>query len=388
MNSLSRGRLVVGGLLFYYPLPGVTWQTLHYLVGLKRLGWDVHYVEHADWHCFLNEASDDISGYIEWVTRVLQRFDLADRWHLHTLWDDKTYGLERETARRLLRKADGFLNVCGSQVLTDDHLACPRRLFIETDPVAVQIRLASGDDQTRRFLQSHTALFTFGENLGTPACSLPTGGFNWHPTRQPVLMDEWQGAPPPSPGAAYTTIGNWEAHGKDVVLDGRIYHWQKGREFLKVRDLPRRTKARFELAMNFDDPADRALMESCGWATRPASEVSTDVDVYRTFIRNSRAEFTAAKEQNVVFSSGWFSDRAVTYLAAGRPVINQDTGFGRNLPVGEGLFAYRTLEEAALAVEAIEADYARHSRAASALAREFFACERVLVPLLERAGLG
>lgn len=390
-----RGRIVVGGLLFYYPLAGVTWQHLHYLVGLQRLGWDVFYVETAHWSSYSypesctpeNYRAPDVSREVEWVAGVLDRFGLAGRWHFHTAWDGRSYGMGREAARRLLREADAFLNVCASQALTEDHLECPRRLCLETDPVALQVKLAKGDEDSLAFLRSHTTLFTFGENLGTDACPLETGGFAWHPTRQPVLTDEWGGFPPPPPGSPYTTIGSWEARGKDVVLGGRVYHWQKGREFARFRDLPGRVAATFLLAMTFDSPTDRATMERHGWETRPALDVSRDLDIYRGFILASRGEFTAAKEQNIVFRTGWFSDRAATYLAAGRPVINQDTGFDRTLPVGEGLFSVRDLDDCVAAVEAIEADYLRHCRAARGIAESYFAADRVLSDLLARGGL-
>ena len=386
----SRGRIVVGGLAFYYPLAGVAWQILHYLLGLQRLGWDVCYVEDGYWHSQLVEADDSslaVAGQIQWVAGLLERYGFAGRWHYHAVWDGRSYGADRATAMQWVREADAFVNVCGSQMLTDDHLACPRRIFLETDPVAVQIQLAQNNPVARKALEQHTVLFTFGENLGTETCPLATGGYTWHATRQPVLMDEWATTRPPPAQAPYTTVGNWEAAGKDVELEGRIYHWQKGMEFLKFRDLPARVTANFLLGMNFDNDADRMMMENHGWQTTPAIGVSLDVDTYRTFIQQSRGEFTVAKEQNIVFHTGWFSDRAVTYLAAGRPVINQDTGFARNLPVGAGLFSFATLDDGIAAVNAIEADYAKHSRAAVEIAREYLATDRVLPLLLQQAGL-
>ena len=251
------------------------------------------------------------------------------------MWDGRSYGLQRETVRDLLREADAFINICGAQLLTDDHMQCPRRIFLETDPVAVQLRLSEHDPATIKVLEGHTTLFTFGENLGTPHCPLPTGDFTWHPTRQPVMLDMWRCGPPPQ-GAPYTTIGNWQVKGKDIVFNGTTYHWQKSLEFLKFRELPGNTRVPFQLAMNFDNMSDRAAMEAYLWRTRSALKISREVDTYRAFIQASRGEFTVAKEQNIVFQTGWFSDRAATYLAAGRPVLNQDTGFHWNLPTGVG----------------------------------------------------
>lgn len=391
-----RGRIVVGGILFYFPLAGVAWQHLHYLLGLRALGWDVTYHEVNEWYPYNpshSYADDDGTGTTEiapviaWGKDLLERFGFGDRWHYHTAWDGQSFGKERATALRELRSADAFINLCGSHHLDDHHLACPRRIFLETDPVAAQVELGQGRESTRRALDRHTTLFSFGENLGTEVCPLPTGGYHWHPTRQVVVMDQWQGGASPPPGAAYSTIGNWDVKGKEVVIDEHVYQWQKGLEFLKVRNLPRRVAPPLLLAMRFGDPNDRDLMEAAGWQTRPALDVSLDAEIYRSFIQESRGEFTVAKEQNIVFQTGWFSDRAATYLAAGRPVINQDTGFRHHLPVGEGLFSFRTEDDCVAAIEAIEADYPRHARAAREIAREYLAHDRVLPPLLATAGL-
>ena len=395
-STASRGRIVVGGILFYFPLAGVAWQQLHYLIGLRELGWDVTYLEVNEWYPYNpcdsyvdddGTGATDIGPVVAWGKKLLERFGFADRWHYHTAWDGQSFGMERSTALRTLREADAFINLCGSHHLDDDQLACPRRIFLETDPVAAQVDLAKGREVTRRALDNHTTLFSFGENLGTPACSLATGGYRWHPTRQVVVMDQWRGTDLPPPGAAYSTIGNWDVKGKEVVINGQVYQWQKGLEFLKVRDLPSRVKPPLLLAMRFGEARDCDSMQAAGWRTRPALDVSLDVDVYRSFIQESRGEFTVAKEQNIVFQTGWFSDRAATYLAAGRPVINQDTGFGRNLPVGEGLFSFRTEDDCVAAIEAIEADYSRHARAAREIAREYLAHDRVLPLLLATAGL-
>jgi hypothetical protein len=395
-SSKSRGRIVVGGIFFYFPLAGVAWQHLHYLVGLRRLGWDVTYLEINDWYPYNPRDSyenDDgthatnIEPVVEWVSSLLERFGFRDHWYYQTGWDGNSFGLDPATARQRLAEADAFINLCGSHHLNDDHLACPRRIYLESDPVGMQIKLLQGDEAARQNLENHTSIFSFGENLGTNICPLPTGGFTWTPTRQPVVVDEWDTELRPASQAAYSTIGNWDAKNKEVVIDGRVYQWQKGIEFLKVRDLPRRVDASFSLAMRFGNAADQILMEEHGWKTSPALDISLDIDTYRTFIQNSRAEFTVAKEQNIVFQTGWFSDRAVTYLASGRPVINQDTGFAHNLPVSEGLFSFRTEDDCVAAVEAIEADYPRHSRVSKEIAREYFAHDRVLPPLLAAAGL-
>jgi hypothetical protein len=116
-------------------------------------------------------------------------------------------------------------------------------------------------------------------------------------------------------------------------------------------------------------------------------EISRSIDRYRDYIQHSRGEFTVARDQYVRPCTGWFSDRSACYLAAGRPVITQETGFSKFLPTGKGLFAFRTMDDILAAVDAIESDYSGNCRAAREIAAEYFAAEKVVGSLMERAGL-
>jgi hypothetical protein len=259
---------------------------------------------------------------------------------------------------------------------------------LETDPVQLQIELYEQRPDTIAFLEPHCAFFTFGENYGAPDCGLPVSDrFRFYPTRQPVVLDFWNDAGV-LPGDGFTTIGNWEQQWRQVAFRGETYHWSKHFEFMKFIDLPSRAPAgfRFELGLASYDEAVETMLREKGWQVRPAMEFSLDIDAYRRFIAASRGEFTVAKDQNVRLRSGWFSDRSATYLAAGRPVITQDTGFGNSLPTGEGLFSFRTMEQVLAALEAVRLDYASNSRAAQRVAREYFASDRVLGQLLDRLG--
>jgi hypothetical protein len=129
----------------------------------------------------------------------------------------------------------------------------------------------------------------------------------------------------------------------------------------------------------------RALLEHHGWIVVDPTETCADIDSYRNYITHSRAEWSVAKGGYVVSRPGWFSCRSACYLAAGRPVVVQDTGFDSALPVGEGILAFRTLEEAISGVEELERDYARHSRKAREIATEYFDASRVLNELIQRA---
>jgi hypothetical protein len=202
-------------------------------------------------------------------------------------------------------------------------------------------------------------------------------------------MDLWENRQPPPPTrGAYTTIGNWEQRWREVHFKGEVFHWSKHFEFLKFLDLPARApRDRFELALSRCDDPTRDMLEAKGWCVRSAMPLSADPDAYRDFIAGSRGEFTVAKDQNVRLRSGWFSDRSATYLAAGRPVITQDTGFGAVLPTGEGLFAFNAMSDVVRALDEIDADYDRHCRAAHDIAREYFAAEVVLRRLIEDVGI-
>lgn len=380
-------RLVLLGTMGGTPFAGVAWQTLHYLEGFRRLGCDVHYLEQTGAWPYdpdRNTISDDASYAAGYIERLLRWAGLEERWS-YVAPDGEVWGSGRSRLDRLLRGADALVNLTGATLLREEHLQVPVRIYLETDPVLPQIEVAEGRRFTIELLAAHTHHFSYGENLGRPDCGVPVERFHYRPTRQPVVLDWWQ--VPGLDGGRYTTVASWRQTRKDVVWRGQTYYWSKDREFVKVLDLPRRTGASFELALAIDDPEAVAALESHGWEVNDGLALSKEILPYREFVLRSRAEFTVAKDQNVRLRSGWFSDRSACYLAAGRPVVTQDTGFERFLPTGAGLFAFSDLDEAVAAVRAIEADYKAHSRAARDLAGEHFAVERVLPSLLERAGL-
>jgi hypothetical protein len=287
--------------------------------------------------------------------------------------------------QELYRHADAFLNVTGAQEMRDEHLQCRRRIYVESDPFGSQVRVATGDTATIAALDAHDTHFTFGENLGNPDCGVPVERFRWQPTRQPVVMDLWRHAQP-ADGAPYTTITTWHNEGKDVTYQDEVFYWTKDREFEHVIDLPRRRSAPFELAAGVDADGQAKLREY-GWRLRRSVDLSASLPGYRGYIQRSRGEFTVARDQYVRPRTGWFSDRSACYLAAGRPVITQDTGFGKFIPTGRGLFAFTTMDDILAAVDAIESDYDRHARAASEIADAYFGAETVVASLMSRAGL-
>ena len=390
MSAEGRRRVVVLGMMTKTPVGGVVWQTLHYLLGFERLGYDAYYVEaHARTPSMLMEREDDDGSAraAAFIDSVLRRFGLGDRWAFHALHDDRVvYGMSERALARLYRSAALLLNLHGGTEPLPEHASTGRLVYVETDPVQLQVELHEGLRQTVDFLEPHVAFFTFAENYGEASCGLPVDErFRFHPTRQPVLPELWMGAK--GEGSAFTTVGNWRQQWRDVFFGGERYTWSKEREFTKFLDLPARTGAQFELALASYEAADRVMLESKGWRVRDALEFSTDVFGYRDYVFGSRGEFTVAKDQNVRLRTGWFSDRSASYLAAGRPVVTQETGFSDRLPIGQGLFGVSDLQEAVDAVARINREYDRNREAAFKVAREYFDARTVLGDMLEEVGL-
>ncbi len=389
---MSRGRrkIVLLGMMTKIPVAGVVWQTIHYLVGFQRLGFEPYYVEaHARTPGMLMRSDSDDSAELasRFIRDALARFGLDGHWAYQALHDDgRLYGMSEAELRRLYASAELIVNLHGGTEPRPEHYSTARLVYLETDPVELQIELHEERQYALDFLEPHVAFFTFAENYGGPACGLPVSDrFTFHPTRQPVVTDFWLGGGADS--GRYTTVGNWSQAWRDVTYDGERYGWSKDQEFRRFLALPARTGRSFELALSSYSPQDRELLESRGWSVRPALDFSTEVDSYRDYIRGSRAEFTVAKDQNVRLRTGWFSDRAATYLAAGRPVVTQDTGFGDVLPTGEALFPFTTIDDAVSAIETIEADYPKARRAAFDLAREHLDAGVVLGRMLETVGV-
>jgi hypothetical protein len=385
-----RKKIVVLGMVSRHPVAGMVWLTMQYLVGLERLGYEAYYVEAhgATPKNFMGSDDDGSAPAAAFVERMMRRFDLGDRWAFHARHSDgRYYGLSELQVKSLYQSATLLLNLHGGTDPLPEHVATGRLVYLGTDPVNREIQLHEQVQETVDLLEQHNTLFTWAENHGQPDCGIPVSTrFRFIPTRQPVVIDLWESLSHER-SEAFTTIAGWQQLWRDVVLNGELYRWSKHLEFMKFVDLPSRTSQELELALAGCDDTDRRVLEDHGWRVRDAAEVSDDVDTYRAYIASSRAEFTVAKDQNVRLRSGWFSDRSATYLAARRPVVTQDTGFGNVLPTGRGLFGFSTLDEAAAAIEAINADYEQHSRAAGELARAYFDSDLVLTRLLQDCGV-
>ncbi|HEV3148566.1 MAG TPA: hypothetical protein VGZ24_07935 [Chthoniobacterales bacterium] len=390
---MKRKRVVVMGFMGSCPIAGVIWQHLHYIAGLQRLGHDVYYIEDSA-RLPYNPETFEVSNEFDYAARLLERlareFEFKNRWTFcaRYLRGQPTAGLSLRKIRRLYREADAILNVCGAQEFNDDLLASDRIIYVESDPGVEQIRIDKGVRSTIDYLRRHRALFTFGENVGTKSFPVPTHNLNWLPTRQPVVTDLWKTSRAPSRAAVFTSIANWSTSGlKDITWRGEKYLWSKSREFLRFVAAPKKAGETFELATNIKDSKTRAKFLHNDWRFHSPLQLSVDYWLYRDYVRRSKGEFTVAKDQYVRLNTGWFSDRSACYLAAGRPVIIQQSGFTHHYGNDGGLFAFSSIKEIVDAVKAINADYAKHSRAAREVAREVFEAEKVLASLLDRAGV-
>jgi hypothetical protein len=384
-----RDPILVLGIVGQYPMAGVAWQAVHYLVGLRDLGWDVWYVEDSGatpYDPATGGKSGDCRYAVRYVADVMRRFDLGERWVYLDMVRNETHGAPRARLDALYKEAAAIVNLCGATAPRAEHRRGARLLYVETDPVFEQLQIAKGETKSVEFLEAHDVLFTYGENLGSADCPVPILRFAWEATRPPVVPRLWEARTDPA-AVHFTSIASWENKGKDVEWEGVTYQWSKHVNFLRFLDLPRRTAQKFRLAMDPGDAAVEARIRGMGWDLTDPAPISRDLGAYQDFIYGSRGEFTVAKDIYVRPRSGWFSDRSVCYLAAGKPVVTQDTGFGKFVPTGEGLFRYDTAAEAVEAFERINADYRRHGAAARAVAEDHFAAGPVLRRMLAAARL-
>lgn len=387
-------RVVVTGLIATYPVGGVTWDYLQYVHGLAALGHAVTYLEDTGQWVYsprLQTFTQDATENLTYLAAALERGRARVPWAFRDP-HGVVHGLDQAALRRVCREADLFLNVSGSGWLRDEYRGRGVHAYVDTDPCYSQAKLAAADAgsadagvrESAAMIRSHDVFFSFAENLGRPDCAIPTAGLRWHPTRHPIVLDDWPESPPPV-GGAYTTVMSWKIDVTPPVIDGRVYGG-KDVELAKLIALPRRTTARLEIALSGAAPRDE--LTANGWTLRDAREVSADPDVYRSYLAGSRGELSVAKEAYVATRSGWFSTRSASYLASGRPVVVQDTGLAAHHPVGGAILLFDDLAGAAAALAEVERDHARRCRDARALAAETFAAERVLGRLLADTGCG
>jgi hypothetical protein len=362
---------------------GATWAVLQYVLGLRELGHRVVFVEPVQ-PSKVQPAGAPLAESVNagYFHEVASDFALDGTAALLLAGSRTTVGLEYRRLLELAREADLLINISG--MLTDPDLlaAIGVRVYLDLDPGFIQLWSALGIDM--RFA-GHTHFATVGQAIGEPGCSVPTCGLTWIKTLPPVVLAHW-----PVAGQiihdGLTTVGNWRAYGS-LEYEG-VHYGQKAHSLRPFFELPRLMKEKFLVALAIDagEVRDIEALHRFGWQRLDPAELAATPDAYRRFVQGSKAEFGIAKSGYVLSRCGWFSDRSACYLASGRPVIAQETGFSRTLPTGAGLFAFATAPSVVAASEEIHGDYARHRRAARELAEEYFASERVLPRLLDHVG--
>lgn len=368
---------------------GEAWVRLSWIRALQKLGFETYFFEQlAREHCIGPEGSPaDFfdSENIAYFRQVTEDFGLADSAGLIFEGGQESYGLNVDQLLELGASADVLINISGhmSPALLKP-LRC-QKVFVDIDPGFTQFWHAEGSAGAR--VKEHDFYFTIGENIGTPQCSIPTGGVRWRATRQPVVLDDWPVMS--STGMQrFTTIASWRGTFGSVQYQGRTYG-SKVHEFRKIVELPDRTAQAFEIALNIHpaDQRDVDLLRHWGWQLADPAVAAADPQRFREYIQGSGAEFSVAQGAYVETNSGWFSDRTVRYLASGKPALVQETGLRDRIPVGQGLLTFRDLDEAVRGAERIAADYEGHCAAARSLAAEYFDSDRVLGRMLEEIGV-
>jgi hypothetical protein len=388
-------RIVVTGLIASYPLGGVSWDYLQYIQGLQLLGHEVFYLEDTGRWVYnpdLRSFTEDCSFNLRYLKKVLAFLEPRAK----TRWSFRSplgtyFGLAEHEIERVCNEADLFINVSGCCWLRERYQGCARKLYIDTDPLYTQYKLeavrrgTATEDQAFSvdLILKHDCFFTYAENMGQPSCNIPACGLTWQITRQPIVLTNWPFTFTPM-ARVFTTVMSWKNDVTPPSIGGETYGG-KDLEFINFLDLPSRVRVPIEIALSGPAPLDQ--LKQYGWQIVDGYEKSFTMDAYRSHLSNSRGEWSIAKNAYVASRSGWFSDRSAAYLALGKPVVLQDTGFRGYYPIGEGLFTFSTVEEAILAIESIESDYHRHCEAARAIAEQEFAAESVLVRLLDDAGI-
>jgi hypothetical protein len=367
---------------------GHFWVYMQYATALRRLGCDVLWLERV------RGTRAQQASLLVCLRERLRPFGMDSDVLLYT--EDET-----GAAERALADAELFLNF--QYDLPAALVACARRsALVDIDPGLLQHWVTIGELR----LAPHHLYFTTGETIGTPGSAAPDCGLPWRHIRPPVDLERWPALAPPE-GAPFTTVSSWMGGvNGEWVNDGSggFYDNNKRVAFLRYLALPRLTGRDFELALCLDesaaseararavayadyvgDAADRRRLEQNGWRVRHAFEVAGSPQSYQRYIQASRGEFSCVKPSCRRFRNAWISDRTLCYLATGRPAIVEDTGPSAFLPSGVGLLRFESLEEAADAVRRVDADYARHARAAREIAAAHFDATRVVAGLLEEA---
>lgn len=404
-------RIIVTGLIAQHPkMGGITWHYLQYLVGLQRLGHDVYYLEDSGEHTYdldfsereRDRSPDNCTYNVTYLEKILGRYGLGNKWAYQFPQKSEWYGLSNVQRKELINSADLLINVSGTLENPDKYRQIPRLVYIDTDPIVTQIKMVVENDLFLPRVNAHDTHFSFGETIGEAGFN---NGLDWQPTRQPIVLSEWQ--PTDARHGRFTTVMSWTSF-PPLKYAGQTFG-QKDVEFKRFLELPHMVApAELEIALSSSqhlewqdneinlskkysriDEADgitdpHTLLRNAGWCVIDSIESCGDLDSYREYIQRSKAEWSVAKNAYVLGQPGWFSERSACYLASGRPVIVQETGFSRVIPTGKGILAFNNVQEATEAIDLVENEYELHAKAARDIAVSYFDSNKVLPHLLER----
>lgn len=386
-------RAVVAGLVATYPVGGMAWHYLQYVRGLEQIGYEVAYLEDSGWQSFdpsMGDYGESFTYGVDFLRDAIATIvpELGDRWHVR-MGAHESAGMSLDDLAEFVATAEVLLNVSGGCLMRDEYLSCPRKVFIDTDPGPTQmVNLPKWDRhpgwQGTHGFRAHDAFFTFAERMACDDCRLPDLGLAWLPTRQPIATGAWSRTT--SPRSAWTTLMSWRPHPLDPIVADGVEYQLKQPEFERLVGLPAVTPVPLEVAVG-GHMAPVGRWREAGWSVVDALQVTRTAGTYREYVGGSRGEISAAKQVYVATRSGWFSERSACYLAAGRPVVIQDTGFTDVLPTGDGIVPFTTPAGAAGAILAVESDHAHHVQAARQIAEDHFDARRVLADLLVHAGV-
>jgi hypothetical protein len=381
-----KATIIVSGMIAADPWQGgATWAVLQYVLGLRRLRHEVYFIEPVPPKALRPAGSRlAVSDNARYFETVMTEFGLCKQAALLLAGSRETFGLDYDELERIARRADALVNISG--MLTDETLISriPVRAYLDIDPAFNQLWHAVQKIDMR--FVGHTHHVTIGHNIGEPDCPVPTCGLKWLKTFQPVVLEHWPVVAEIKYNAL-TTIANWRGYGS--IEHNGVTYGQKVHSLRQFITLPTLTTEKFLLALAIhpDETRDLVALKANGWQLLDPATVADTPASYQRFIQGSRAEFGIAKSGYAHSRCGWFSDRSLCYLASGRPVLAQDTGFGRLLPTGKGLFMFRQTDDCLQAIESLRSDYTRHAAGARAIAEEFFDSDKVLARLLRQIGL-
>lgn len=382
--------IVVSGAIANKPFNGgAAWTRLSYLLGLQRLGLDTYFVEQIEPATCVDRAGSPApfrdSENARYFKRTAEQFEVGDRVVLIDSATRQTVGLRYNDLLDIADSAALLVNISGHLSMESLKKRFRRRAYIDLDPGFTQFWHVAGGAAAR--LSGHEYFFTVGENVGTSKSLIPTGDIRWRPLRQPVVLDLWPVCRTED-HTRFTTVASWRGAYGPIKYHGRTYG-QKAHEFRKYAALPTRTAATFEMALDIHpgDRKDRDLLRGHSWRLIDPKQVAGDAVAFREYVQRSGAEFSVAQQIYIDTKSGWFSDRTVRYLASGKPVVVEDSGFRANYPCGQGLMAFCSPDEALCQVESVSKNYAIHARAARQIAEQYFDSNRVLGGLLNEIGI-